>query len=188
MIECNIIGDLYGIFLKQLTVYSGFVSNGIRNDWLLHKYPNHEHFQIRVPRINELKTFFQENSSLQSVEIDARILVENRSSISEADLKLDKLAIEIHFDELNMSSGILKKFWEKGSFKKLHLIIPQIEQLVNEMVLLQPINRLYVHHFADDVAWPQFIHLKELGIGWVEKHVDSMAINLVSLDKISVWR
>lgn len=154
MSDCIVNGDFYENCLKycpnlkticvtrsdRMRDKSIIIGSG--NDWLLRKYPKLENLELTDSyklESNELKIFFTQNPNVRTFSTDSRTLWENRHAFIGADIKLDKLAIDIYqmktIDTNNQPicmvdsiHNLLGQLYEKGIYKWLDLYIFFIDE------------------------------------------------------------
>lgn len=159
--ECIISGECYASFLKYCpNVKSLSVSRstkfrdsdtvvGTGNDWLLRKYPSIEHFEMTELyelQLIELKTFFEQNSNVQTFSTDAKSLWVNGELFRTANVKLDIFVISIVLSKIVDSNKrlisikdsiykLLVELHERGFYQRLHLYVYFAEQKDVDLLL-----------------------------------------------------
>lgn len=132
--ECSFATDFYDSFLKYclnlkqlvLKSFTECTHSGIKNKWLLQKYPHMKHlnwsFDESPPE--ELKTFFHRNPNVCSFAA-SKYPLEITNLIMKAGVRLDELCLDIGFGvDLNMKQIFqsIDDLHKLGLFKKLHMI------------------------------------------------------------------
>lgn len=132
--ECAFAAEFYDCFLKYcvnlkqlvLKSFAECTHSGIKNRWLLEKYPklNHLNWSFDDAPPDELKTFFHRNPNVRSFAASKHPLEITRL-ISNAGLKFDELCLDIGFGvDLNMKQIFqsIQKLYDQGQFKKFQMI------------------------------------------------------------------
>ncbi|XP_055305042.1 uncharacterized protein LOC129569873 [Sitodiplosis mosellana] len=207
MDNCIINGDFHEDFLtfcpnlKVLCIYNRygrFIRNpngnqiliGVDNGWLARKYPTLERLEVIhnfAQKIDELKTFFEQNPNIRSLITNSVFLVANWDLFRTANIKLDTLAIR--FDNADNVMGIcdsLNALHERGVFKRLHCYNKSIS---DQLASLNAMEKLAITSWsAGDCAniSPLLINIKELSIDdiTVNSHMETTARNLVNLERV----
>lgn len=165
--DCNLKGSLHEnmlVFcpkLKHLGVFSypgpsAIVGNG--NDWLLQKYTTLESFELtlgsfyrkRKFKIDELKTFLEQHSSIHTLTTTPHTLYDNRGSLLSANVQFNELIIRNHIgehiDNIEMCMPFFTELHERGFYKRLAFLDVWrggYEAIIEGMASLKAIVKVY---------------------------------------------
>lgn len=125
---------------------------GSNNDWLLRQYATLEHINFQeicprtfVDRIDEIVTFFVQNSSIRIFSTSLEFLREYAFPLNDSGVKLDELRVIEHTSPDFLDYDCLELFRElhdKGFYKKLHLSgeMFDIHMLENDLAMITPLG------------------------------------------------
>lgn len=203
-IRCEIDGDAFEtIFsacdnMKHLSlVYryerSSEIMIGTSNDWLLHKYPKLEHFElVTKTKIFELPQFFQMNSNICTLSMDSTCLLMNYKYMLESNIKLNVFLLNIYNpNSLNECFQLLNKLYEDGFYERLHLYeyccVNELDH-IDQLVPLKALVKLKISS-AKIFTLSTLINLEELYIENANGVADwnELPKKLVNLQRISVY-
>ena len=126
---------------------------GTDNSWLCRKYPKLEHFEltaIEFGPIDELKTFFEQNTNINSFATDIETIMENRDAFKMVAAKWNILIIKFECrNTLNLDArDFLIELYERGLFKHLHvsLFISSIDdhEIANHLAALKFLEKISI--------------------------------------------
>lgn len=94
---------------------------GCNNDWMLRTYKTLKHFELLDAyelQNNELLTFFQRNPRIRTFFTDSYTFCENRTTFLNANIRLDRLAIEFTTESIAAETiDLLNELYERGFFQ-----------------------------------------------------------------------
>lgn len=205
----EIAGDFYEILLKYCPrlKYLGVQTDtipktiiGTGNDWLLHRYPTLEHFEIEIRssskelfQCTELLEFFEQNPNIRIFSIDSAFLFTSRQLLLRSKIKLDRLDIYLNHN-LNTISNLTNELYKNEFYKHLHLYSSQNEDLYRNQAQhlwsLCNIEKLNLYALSSDFPIPKVESIKKLSIHMCSLFpVDfpkMMATNFINLWQIEI--
>lgn len=167
---------------------------GIDNRWLQRKYPTLEHFELTAsegaPPIDELQTFFEQNTDIKTFGMHIENLLMNRNTFRIIQTKLNVLSVIFFYKSFNSSRDFLNELHERGLFKELHIyffpIIDSFDQdAINQLSSFNGFTKLGIKYGIDDeIDFTPLIELKQLYIENTPSlsTVKNIAKNLVNLE------
>lgn len=187
-------------------VYRPNVVRRTGNEWLLWTYPKLEHLHWTQSKdwrqINELKVFFERNPQVRSFTTDINSFHNNSQLLSEFQISLDDLTIEIYRDArephhpqpFKYIYDCLKELHRKGVHKRLHINLKYFNQrTLDEMPPLDALTSLCLDEDADyrpfpdyRIALPKWLNLTELNLFSCSNTIDTsvLARQLINLRRI----
>lgn len=183
--------------LKHLRIDNSYFEptcGGI-NSIFRHPYPALERIQYtRSSEAPELDIFLVQNAGVKTIQIDADDFWTCRKSLdaSNCGRRIDCLSIEI--ESMGMASSefvkLLKTFYERGFYKKLHLSLYWLsadfdyQPFFNEIPSLGALQIFYTHIFNTNIA--QLTQLSELHLMELDDKIDlkPLALNLIKLERL----
>lgn len=168
-------------------------------DWLLWTFPKLEHLHWSLSRcgatVNELKTFFRNNSHVKSFTTDLVSLYANKHLLIESEIKLNDLTVDVskhfrppqHVEQIYFDA--LDELAQHGIFKRLHYNLMDFDQeVIDRMTQLPSIKSLCLDtHINDEsiINLPNLIDVVELKIGYCSKlNTNLVAKQLENLQRI----
>ena len=172
---------------------------GADNSWLHRKYPTLEHFELITDvggRIDELKTFLEQNTNIHRFATSAEMILANREALKNSSVKFEVLSVEFEVIEtLNESADLLNELFERGFYKQFHAYFKTIEYIstfdqetANRLASLNGLTKLYITGMNDGIDLSHLINLKQLHISNVAsiQNMTTMVEKLINLEFIQL--
>lgn len=183
-------------YCKNLQSLSVVLNKNCEHLWLLHQYPKLKHLKLTTDKygfsIDELRSFFDQNSTIKSFSTTATYFSCNRNAFKNA--KLDELTIQIedaYKINLKLLANILNEFYERGIYIRLNLhIIPKIEKKNLIYSFIQSLNALHLLSVYDNkISLAPLMNLKELNIfnGSRMKNLKMIATQFINIECIQFY-
>lgn len=203
--ECTTAGNIFRVLLQycenltHLTISDDFGDIiGHTNPWLLHRYTKLKYLNARPKCVNEileLGTFFERNPSVQDYTTNFLSLWANRMQFWNFNVQLDQLHVEDNdyyhtLENLDEICNLIKQLHEKGVFKRLHITFGKIDkEKCNLMAELPGFEKLTIDEYTGIYDLASLTNLRELHLpdGFTSTEIETLAINLVNLEKVTVW-
>lgn len=198
--ECSFATDFYDCFLKYcvklkqlvLKSFNECTHRGIKNRWLLQKYPHLEHlnWSFDEPPPVELKTFFHRNPQMRNFAA-SKFPLEITNLIKNAGINFDVLCLDIGFGvDLNMKQIFqsIENLHKCGQFKSFQMI-PTTSMFVGAkfppMAYLDAIMANQV--FEEVIAAMVTLKVLYLDAILFRAEAEILAQNLVNLEEIYAY-
>lgn len=198
-----------GVNLKRFSMkYCRIKGGRIKYTWLSRKYEKIEHLEL-IPsptvetRIDELRDFFELNSSIRSFSTSSNFLWANRHLLLNSTVKLDILEIRIAtiYDlyatmdqfgiiETRMQAicKLINDLYERKFYQRIHFYITLDEQITNidELASLKGLEKLCISKFKEDYSLAPLMCVKELviveGLEYID--LDILAKKCTKLERL----
>lgn len=154
--------------MKRLSL-EGVLPSDNEHKWMQRIYPELELIEY-IPKYcvraegPALKSFFELNTTIKQITIGAKILIGNRETFKNLNIKLDTLAIENGYPKY-VRANLLNELHECGFYKKLHYHAYAIRQRdIDLLVGVRGLVKLHCHStgYKDHVAVAALTNLEEL--------------------------
>ncbi|XP_031639911.1 uncharacterized protein LOC116351894 [Contarinia nasturtii] len=198
--ECSFAADFYDSFLKYcsnlkqlvLKSFKECTHSGIKNKWLLQKYPHMKHlnWSFDEPPPDELITFFHRNPNVRSFGA-ARFPLEVTSLIMKAGIRLEVLCLDIGFGvDLNMKQIFqsIDTLHKQNQFKKLHMIPTTSMFVAARFPPLEYLDAIMANQvFEDVIAAMHSLKVLYLDAILFRAEAEILAQNLINLEEIYAY-
>lgn len=163
------------------------------NEWLLRNYPKLQHLEWTQStngcRIDELKTFFENNLNIRSFSTNSICLLMTRQLIIDSNVKLHNLFIDFDRDGLSNIESVWESLHELlNHYKRLHLHFKNCNQRhIDQMASIRMLESLHLKT-NENLNLCQLDGLKQLRIDTLAPisviSMDIVANRLISLERI----
>lgn len=198
--DCSFANDFYDCFLKHchnlrqlvLRSFSECTHGGVKNRWLLEKYPklNHLHWSFDEPPPDELITFFHRNPNVRNFAA-AKHPMEITKLILNAGFTFDELCLDIGFGvDLNVKKIFhsIQQLHDHGQFKRFQMI-PTTSMFVGAKFPPMPyLEALMANQvFEDVIAAMTSLKMLYLDAILFRAEAEVLAHNLINLEEIYAY-
>lgn len=159
---------------------------GTCNEWLCQKYSTLVHLELDLPNagvIEQLKTFFEQNTSIRSFATNVEFLWKNREYFK---VKLDDLAVVGQMNDNVIA--LLNDFYQRRVFKRLHMYNTRATQkYIDQIASLKGLEKLFVGSDNIRLNLMALTSLKELALYTAHTvYAPALAKSLVDLKRLYI--
>lgn len=204
--HCTIHGEIYEKFLKfcpnvkRLYLRYSDSTTDVLHQWLSQTYPKLEHLewlkQEDDTEIDQLTTFFKQNSNIRNFATTATFLWNQRDSFKMMEMDLEDLAIDMNFSTVPNADLVLNELIElqqQGCYKRLHLYglgLQINQQIIHKLAQLDSLIKIYLRNLVGGISFLPLFSVKELGIYLCSVYNDlkPLAKDLVNVERVYFWK